>query len=191
MKIDFEENSDLASLFEGNLNPEKICAELELRTGIDIIYGKTLLFIDEIQICPRAIIALRYFYEKLPELHVIAAGSLIEFAFSEISFPVGRIQSLEVHPMNFSEFLLALAYNKAAEIDFLMQHEGAFVPVEVKDGPSGRLRSLHLYRNTYGSKLAVVFHAGITGKLKDENLIFLPLYFAGSFAQHGVKSSLG
>ena len=116
LKIDFEENAELISIFEGDLNPQKICAELELRTGIDIIAGKTLLFIDEIQICPSAIVALRYFYEKAPEIHVIAAGSLLEFVFSEISFPVGRIQSLDVYPMNFSEFLLALGYEKAAEI---------------------------------------------------------------------------
>jgi uncharacterized protein len=116
LKVDFEENPLLVSLFDGDLNPEKICSELELRTGIDIIAGKTLLFFDEIQVCPKAIMALRYFYEKMPDLHVIAAGSLLEFAFSEISFPVGRIQSMEVHPMNFSEFLLALNYGKAAEI---------------------------------------------------------------------------
>jgi len=59
--------------------------------------------------------------------------------------------------------------------------------VEVKDGPSGKLRSLHLYRNTYNSHLAVVFHAGIKGVLEAENIIFLPLYFAGSFAKHGMK----
>ena len=116
VKVDFEENPQLISLFEGALNPQKICAELELRTGISIIGGKTLLFFDEIQICPRAIMALRYFYEQMPDLHVIAAGSLLEFVFSEISFPVGRIQSLDVHPMNFSEFLLALNYQKAAAI---------------------------------------------------------------------------
>jgi predicted AAA+ superfamily ATPase len=116
LKIDFEENIELVSLFEGDLDPQKICAELELRTGIDIVAGKTLLFIDEIQICPKAIMSLRYFYEKMPELHVIAAGSLLEFALSEISFPVGRIQSLEIHPMNFAEFLLALGNKKAAEI---------------------------------------------------------------------------
>jgi predicted AAA+ superfamily ATPase len=114
--VDFEENIDLISLFEGELNPQKICSELELRYGIDIIEGKTLLFFDEIQICPRAIIALRYFYEKMPNLHVISAGSLLEFALNEISFPVGRIQSMEVYPMNFSEFLLALGYKKAAQI---------------------------------------------------------------------------
>ncbi|MEX2427495.1 MAG: AAA family ATPase, partial [Bacteroidales bacterium] len=116
LKIDFEENRELTTLFEGDLNPQKICSELELRTGIDIKTGKTILFFDEIQACPRAIMALRYFFEKMPDLHVIAAGSLLEFAFSEISFPVGRIQSMEVHPMNFSEFLFALGYAKAAGI---------------------------------------------------------------------------
>lgn len=100
-KVDFEEKPELVSLFSDDLNPQKICSELELRTGIDIVEGKTLLFFDEIQTCPRAIVALRYFYEQLPGLHVIAAGSLLEFAFREISFPVGRIQSVEINPMNF------------------------------------------------------------------------------------------
>lgn len=388
VKIDFEENSDLVSLFEGDLDPKKICAELELRTGIDILSGKTLLFIDEIQKCPRAIMALRYFYEKMPDLHVIGAGSLLEFALSEISFPVGRIQSIEVHPMNFSEYLLALGFKKAAEIchgpvsdvseatheflieqlriywlvggmpecineylntksikqaaevqdeicetylmdfgkykpktdvncltivfsgiatsvgkqikytglakdytiptikkayeslllarlakkirsvstpgiplevnasdkkfknifldiglmnrameidynetlshknllgiyrgqlaeqfvgqefaaatskqlyywsrdaknsnaeiDFLMQQKGTFVPIEVKDGPSGKLRSLHMYRNTFNPPISIVFHAGVKGSLTEENIIFLPLYFAASYALHGL-----
>lgn len=389
LKVDFEENSELVSLFSGDLNPQKICSDLELRTGIDIIAGKTLLFFDEIQICPRAIMALRYFYEKMPDLHVIAAGSLLEFAFSEISFPVGRIQSMEVHPMNFSEFLLASNYGKAAEIcnnqisevsasiheflleqlriywlvggmpecineyvntkslkkaaevqdeicetyrldfnkykpktdinclnavfstiaanvgkqikytglaidftiptikkayeslllariakkvkslsnigipldvyasdkkfknifldiglmnrvmginynealshknllaiyrgqlaeqfvgqefaaatnnqlyywardaknsnaeiDYLMIFEGMIYPVEVKDGPSGKLRSLHLYREIYQPSWSVVFHAGQTGVLENEKIVFLPIYFAGAFAQFGIN----
>ena len=389
LKVDFEENSEMVSLFSGDLNPQKICSELELRTGIDIIPGKTLLFFDEIQICPRAIISLRYFYEKMPDLHVIAAGSLLEFAFSEISFPVGRIQSMEVHPMNFSEFLLALNYGKAAEIcnnmisemsqttheflleqlriywlvggmpecikeyvstkslkrasevqaeicetyrldfnkykpktdinclkavfstiaanvgqqikytglaidftiptikkayeslllarlakkvksvsnigiplniyasdkkfknifldiglmnrvmgidynkalshqnllaiyrgqlaeqfvgqefatatnnqlyywsrdaknsnaeiDYLMFYEGLIYPVEVKDGPSGKLRSLHLYCDAYHPSWSVVFHAGQTGVLENKKIIFLPLYFAGAFAKFGIN----
>jgi predicted AAA+ superfamily ATPase len=388
LKVDFEENSELVPIFAGDLNPQKICAELELRTGIDIVAGKTLLFFDEIQICPRAIMALRYFYEKMPDLHVIAAGSLLEFAFGEISFPVGRIQSMEVHPMNYSEFLLASGYSKAAEIcnnpiaevsesthdflleqlrmywlvggmpecinefiktkslkqaaevqdelcdtyrldfnkykpktdinclnavfstiaanvgkqikytglannftiptikkayeslllarvatkikslsnigipmdvhasdtkfknlfldiglmnrvmgidyneafnhknlvaiyrgqlaeqfvgqefiaatnnqlyywardaknsnaeiDFLTLFDGKVFPVEVKDGPSGKLRSLHLYRNTYQPLYSVVFHSGKTGILENEKIVFLPLYFAGAFAQFGI-----
>jgi len=389
IKIDFEENPELVSLFSGELNPQKICSELELRTGIDIIAGKSLLFFDEIQICPKAIIALRYFYEMMPDLHVAAAGSLLEFAFSEISFPVGRIQSLEIHPMNFSEFLLAANFRKAAgicnneitdvsepihnflleqlriywlvggmpeciseyvntkslkkasevqdeicetyrldfnkykpkidinclnavfstiaanvgrqikyiglavdftiptirkayeslllariakkikslssigiplevhasdkrfknlfldiglmnrvmgidynealkhknllaiyrgqlaeqfvgqefatannnqlyywareaknssaEIDFLVAIGGKVYPVEVKDGPSGKLRSLHLYRETYQPPYSVVFHSGPKGILENEKIVFLPLYFAGSFAKYGFQ----
>ena len=391
VKIDFEETSQVISLFEGALNPQKLCSELELRTGISIIEGKTLLFFDEIQICPRAIMALRYFYEQMPDLHVIAAGSLLEFVFSEISFPVGRIQSLEVHPMNFSEFLLAMNYKKAAvicnepvvevsestheflieqlriywlvggmpecikeyantksirlaaevqneicetfrwdfnkyrpqtdnncmnavfssiaanvgqqlkytalakdftiptikkaynslslariahkvksvsssgiplevhasdkkfknlfldiglmnrvmgidyneafnhknllaiyrgqlaeqfvgqelatasnsqlyywardaknsnaEIDYLFLLDGKLYPIEVKDGPSGKLRSLHLYREAYDPLYSVVFHSVKMGILQDQKVIFLPLYFVGSFAQYGIDFS--
>jgi hypothetical protein len=61
------------------------------------------------------------------------------------------------------------------------------VPVEVKDGPSGKLRSLHLYRDAYGPFRSVVFHAGMKGSLKEENIIFLPLYFAASFAKYGFE----
>jgi predicted AAA+ superfamily ATPase len=333
--------------------------------------------------------ALRYFYEQMPDLHVVAAGSLLELTFGEISFPVGRIQSLEVHPMNFSEFLLALNFQKAAvlcnepvsevskstheflieqlriywlvggmpecikeyvntkslkaaaevqdeicdtyrldfskykpktdinclntvfsniaanvgqqlkytrlakdftiptikkayesltlaritrkikavsnpeipleatasdkkfkslfldiglmnrvmgidynealnhknllaiyrgqlaeqfvgqelaattnkqlyywardaknsnaEIDYLIVLDNKLHPIEVKDGPSGKLRSLHLYRQSYVPQYSIVFHAGNIGVLEDENIIFLPLYFASSFAQHGMK----
>jgi hypothetical protein len=387
LKIDFEESPGFRPIFDGELDPQLICSELEIRAGVDIEAGKTLLFFDEIQACPRAIIALRYFYEKMPDLHVVAAGSLLEFVFNEISFPVGRIQIMEIQPMNFSEFLLAAGYAKAgeicnspiaevsnatheflieqlriywlvggmpecvdvysttksiksatevqdeiietyrldfnkyrpktdisclmavfssvaahvgtqikytglssdftiptikkafeslqmariaskikavgnpglpldvqasekkfkgifldiglmnrsigleyneafihrnliaiykgqlaeqfvgqefeakdrrqlyywardaknsnAEIDFLEVHNGSFIPVEVKDGPSGRLRSLHLFREHYHPPYSVVFHSGPTGILKDESIVFLPLYFAGSFAQFG------
>ena len=61
-------------------------------------------------------------------------------------------------------------------------------PVEVKDEPSGKLRSLHLYRETYQPYWSVVFHAGQTGIPENEKIIFLPLYFAGAFARYGIKS---
>jgi predicted AAA+ superfamily ATPase len=388
IKIDFEESPGYRSIFDGDLDPQHICAELEIRTGIDIAVSNTLLFFDEVQACPRAIMALRYFYEKLPDLHVLAAGSLLEFAFSEISFPVGRIQTMEIQPFNFSEFLLAAGYAKAAkiccspieevsdatheflieqlriywlvggmpecvdvyistnsiksatevqdeiietyqldfnkyrpktdinclktvfsslaaqvglqikytglasdftiptikkafesiqmariaakikavsspgiplevrasekkfksifldiglmnrtigleyneafmhknllaiykgqlaeqfvgqefealdrrqlyywardaknsnaEIDFLEVRDGRLIPVEVKDGPSGRLRSLHLFRDQFHPSYSLVFHSGPPGILKDEMIVFLPLYFAGSFAQFGL-----
>jgi len=76
----------------------------------------TLLFIDEIQESPKAIQLLRYFYEEIPDLYVIAAGSLLEFAMQNVkSFPVGRVEFLYLHPLNFSEFLSAIQQQKAFE----------------------------------------------------------------------------
>ena len=107
IKIDLEKRRDLHVHFAGSLEPKTILSYLELAVG-RIIPGKTLLFFDEIQACPRAIMALRYFYEQMPELHVVAAGSMLEFAFDKISIPVGRVQYLHMHPMTFYEYLLAM-----------------------------------------------------------------------------------
>jgi len=114
VKIDLEKRHDIHTYFDGNLDPKIILPFLELEAG-RIIPGKTLLFFDEIQACPRAIMALRYFFEQLPELHVVAAGSLLEFAFGEISIPVGRVQYLYMHPMTFYEYLLAIGKEQMAE----------------------------------------------------------------------------
>lgn len=114
VKIDLEKRRDLHVHFAGNLEPRSILSYLELATG-RITPGKTLVFFDEIQACPRAIMALRYFYEQMPELHVIAAGSLLEVAFGEISMPVGRVQYLHMHPMTFHEYLLAMGKVPMAE----------------------------------------------------------------------------
>lgn len=114
VKIDLEKRRDIHSHFDGNLDPITILKYLELEAG-RIIPGRTLLFLDEIQACPRAIMALRYFYEQMPELHVIAAGSLLEFAFGEISIPVGRVQFLHLHPMTFCEYLEAIGKTSMAE----------------------------------------------------------------------------
>lgn len=115
VKIDLEKRRDLHPHFEGNLEPKALLAYLELEAG-RIIPGRTLLFFDEIQACPRAIMTLRYLYEQMPELHVVAAGSLLEFAFGEISIPVGRVQYLHMHPMTFYEYLLALGKETMAEV---------------------------------------------------------------------------
>ena len=111
VKINLESQPRLHEAFSGELKPEVMLNVIESYAG-RIIPGKTLLFIDEIQSCPRAITALRYFYEQLPELHVVAAGSMLEFAFGEISVPVGRVQYLHLQPMTFYEFLLARGYSK-------------------------------------------------------------------------------
>ena len=114
--VDLERNPGWHRVFEGNLDPRHICADLEILLKQKIVPGKTLLFLDEIQACPRAIMALRYFYEDMPDLHVAAAGSLLEFAMKDISFPVGRAQFLQLYPLCFAEYLQALGYDEAAEI---------------------------------------------------------------------------
>ncbi|MDV7397866.1 AAA family ATPase, partial [Arthrospira platensis SPKY1] len=82
--------------------------ELEILLAVDIKSGYNLLFFDEIQSCPKALESLRYFYEDNPQVPLIAAGSLLDFEFRNISFPVGRVESLSMYPMNFQEFLFAL-----------------------------------------------------------------------------------
>ena len=106
--IDFEKRPTLKPLFTGDLSPAVLVEQLELATGQRIRPGEALLFLDEIQACPRAVTALRYFHEELPSLRVVAAGSLLDFALAEVSVPVGRVSSLEMHPLTFREYLQAI-----------------------------------------------------------------------------------
>ncbi len=105
-EINFEQNDAVKSIFNGSLNPKEICEKLAILYNTPIEPGKTLLFFDEIQACLPAIASLRFFYEQYPGLHVIAAGSLLEFALAELpSFGVGRIISLYLYPFSYGEFL--------------------------------------------------------------------------------------
>ena len=108
VEVNLERNKHASMIFEPDLDPERIIRELALLTGHAIIPGKTLLFLDEIQAVPKALTSLRYFYEEMPKLHVIAAGSLIDFALEQVGIPVGRVTSLHVRPLSFMEFLCAL-----------------------------------------------------------------------------------
>jgi len=110
--INFERNSEYKDIFT-TYQPIEIVEKIALYTGNKITIGKTLLFLDEIQECPQAIMALRYFYEEMPELHIIGAGSLLEFALNSEYFrmPVGRVQYLYLKPLSFGEFLDALDEN--------------------------------------------------------------------------------
>ncbi len=114
--VNLERNPDWHRVFEGNLHAKRICGDLEILLHQKIVPGETLLFIDGIQACPRAITALRYFYEELPDLHVVAAGSLLEFAMKDISFPVGRVQFCRLLPLCFAEYLQATGNDEAANI---------------------------------------------------------------------------
>jgi len=111
VEINFELNKRARNIFEHDLDPKRILREIATLTGVEIEVGKTLLFFDEIQTVPEGILALRYFYEVLPELHVIAAGSLLDFAIQQVGVPVGRVQFLYMYPLSFIEFLSALGHS--------------------------------------------------------------------------------
>ena len=117
-EINFE-NKDFAGakkVFERHSDPHLICDELTAIYETPVVAGKTLLFLDEVQSCVDAISALRYFYELMPELHVVAAGSLLEFALQRIpSYAVGRIRSMYMYPFSFEEFLKAMQRNVLLE----------------------------------------------------------------------------
>lgn len=106
-EINLEKRVELHSVFEKNLDPIRILRDLSMDRGAPIRPGNTLLFFDEIQACPQAMLSLRYFYEEMPDLHIIGAGSLLEFAIEQIGLPVGRVQTLTVFPLSFAEFLVA------------------------------------------------------------------------------------
>ena len=115
VELNFEESAHLCDIFASNLDTTRIISDLQIMTGKTISPGHTLLFLDEIQACPPALLALRYLYESIPHLHVIAAGSLLEFAIEEVGLPVGRVSFLYLYPMSFIEFLLALDEAPLAE----------------------------------------------------------------------------
>ena len=108
VEINLEKQSNYIDLFKKDLDVTRIVPQMAAMCGTPIMPNETLLFIDEIQESQEAIMALRYFKEDMPNLHVIAAGSLLEFVLDEIpTFGVGRIHSMYMFPMTFDEFLLA------------------------------------------------------------------------------------
>lgn len=127
IEINFDENPQFKAIFEQNADISTICELIQATTNIPIVAGKTLLFLDEIQACIPAISSIRYFYEKFPELHVITAGSLLEFALADLpSFGVGRVRSVFVYPFNFQEFLMAYQEDSLLKI---LQKTNASQPI--------------------------------------------------------------
>ena len=114
VEINLESDGNLRTIFAQDHDTKRIVFQLSEYLKQDIIPTSTLLFIDEIQVVPEAVTTLRYFYEIMPELHVIAAGSLLDFAIEKVGMPVGRISSLYMYPMSFLEFLVALGHTKWA-----------------------------------------------------------------------------
>jgi len=106
--LNLERNPEYKDIFNNN-DPKNIIEQIALFVGKKVTPGKTLLLLDEIQDCPKAIMSLRYFFEEMPELHLIGAGSLLEFSLNveDYRVPVGRVQYMYMSPMSFGEFIEA------------------------------------------------------------------------------------
>lgn len=105
--FNFDEDSNLGSVFDNTKEPEVILDKLALAYGMKIAPEKTLIVFDEIQECPNALSSLKYFCEKAPEYHIACAGSLLGIRLAKTSFPVGKVNFLDMYPMSFSEYLIA------------------------------------------------------------------------------------
>ncbi len=119
IEVNFETQKNMIGLFKQEYNAEVICERLSILYSTPVIPGETLLFFDEIQCCDEALNMLWAFKENLPDLHVIAAGSLLEFALKRMpSYGVGRVSSMFMYPLSFNEFLGAVG--KGAWVDEIM-----------------------------------------------------------------------
>lgn len=116
--ISFVDTPDAKNIFEGNYNLDNILLGLNVLTNVQITPNDTLIIIDEIQECERALNALKFFKENAPDYHIIAAGSLLGVAVrqKQFSFPVGQVDFLNLYPLSFCEFLDAIGENKLSEL---------------------------------------------------------------------------
>lgn len=116
--INFEEDKQLANLFEADFDTERILRSIEIASGKKLIQGKTLIIFDEIQSVSRGLLSLKYLYNNAPQYHIAAAGSLLGISLhKEDSFPVGKVEFIEVYPLSFEEFMVAVG--KEAMVDNL------------------------------------------------------------------------
>lgn len=120
--INFEKSTQLVNLFEDDFDIQRIIRSIQLVTGITPQEGKTLIVFDEIQSVRRGLLALKYFFEDAPQYHVVAAGSLLGLSIhKEDSFPVGKVDFLDLYPLSYQEFLLAIG--KTALLDALKSRD--------------------------------------------------------------------
>lgn len=126
--INLETNSTVNSYFDTDIQPERIIQYLESATNTRIVAGETLIVLDEIQSCPRALTSLKNFSEEAPQYHIVVAGSLLGVAVNreKFSFPVGKVDELTMFPMDFEEFLWAM--NKQLLADQIATHFADNVP---------------------------------------------------------------
>ena len=114
--VNFEDNELIRNLFERDFDIERIIVALQVATGV-MIDKDTLIIFDEIQEAPKGLTALKYFYEKAPEYSILAAGSLLGISMHEaVSFPVGKVEFMDLYPLSFREFLNALGQTQLVDV---------------------------------------------------------------------------
>jgi len=120
--VNLETNLLINSYFDNNIEPKRIIEFLEATVNEKIVPGETLLILDEIQSCERALLSLKVFCEEAPEYHIVAAGSLLGVAINreKYSYPVGKVNELSLYPLDFEEFLWAI--NKERLADLIRKH---------------------------------------------------------------------
>lgn len=124
--INFESSKTLRKLFADDFDISRIITAIQIETGVQINPENTLIIFDEIQECEGAITSLKYFFENAPQYHILAAGSLLGVALHQhTSFPVGKVDFLDLHPLSFGEFLLAL--NKKPLYDLLLSRDWTLI----------------------------------------------------------------
>ena len=115
--INFDDNSRMNKLFEEDFDLDRIIQGLKIESGVNIEAENTLIILDEIQETPKALKALKYFYENAREYHIVSAGSLLGVAIHEgTSFPVGKVDFLDLKPLSFFEFIEAIRRKRIIEI---------------------------------------------------------------------------
>lgn len=186
IKVNFEEAPELKQFFITN-NVRQIVQNLETYFGKKILLSGTLLFLDEIQTCPEAIVTLRYFYENIPDLHVIAAGSLLDHALNDLqySMPVGRVEFAYMYPLCFYEFLDAVG--ETLLVEFLQNYNiTKKIPSPIHNKLIGLVR---LYFFIGGMPEAVNVYAETKSLINTERIhesIIKSLEF--DFAKYGTRS---
>ena len=123
--VNLDNNTGMQRVFAGDFDLKRLLSALQIESGTSITPDDTLIILDEIQESPEALAALKYFYEQAPEYHIVSAGSLLGVAMHHgTSFPVGKVEFMDLHPMSFEEFLLATGdgglANLLAEMDWAL-----------------------------------------------------------------------
>ncbi len=114
--INFEEQSQLSTLFDADFDTGRILRSIEIASGVKLIAGKTLIIFDEIQTVKRGLLSLKYLYQNAPQYHIAAAGSLLGISIRDNeSFPVGKVEFADIYPLSFEEFMMALSKDALLE----------------------------------------------------------------------------